>query len=69
MDERMSPEVRREIIMEMVWELAESLEPQDGTWLSLDAQNRVVEIDRVLTSALGLYETSRDPTAADQRSD
>jgi hypothetical protein len=63
MDERMSPEVRREIIMEMVWELAESLEPLDGAWLSLDAQNRVVEIDRVLTTALGLHEASPDPTA------
>ena len=69
MDERMSPEVRREIIMEMVWELAESLEPQDGTWLSRDAQNRVVEIDRVLTSAFGLYEASPDPTAADHARD
>ena len=62
MDERISPELRRQIIIEMVWDLAENLEPQDGTWLSRDAQNRVVEIDRVLTTALGLYEASPDPT-------
>lgn len=46
------PVAQRAIIMEMVFELAESLSPQDGTWLSAETEHKVAAVDRALCHAL-----------------
>ena len=48
----MNPVAQRAIIMEMVFELAESLSPKDGTWLSTETQHKVDAVDRAVCHAL-----------------
>ncbi len=48
------PAERCETLMLLVYELAESLSPQDGTWLSTETQDKVMGIQRAIEATLGL---------------
>ena len=57
MDERRPPEAELEIIMEMIYELAEGLVPdrvEAGEWLDVPTQQEIELIRRRLSVALGL---------------
>ena len=49
-----APAERRDLLMSMIYGLAEGLSPQDGSWLTTETQNKIADIQRALEATLGL---------------
>jgi len=49
-----NPEGQREVVLEMIFELVESLLPEHDKAMPIDAEHRIEEIHRALSYALGL---------------